>query len=143
MKTFKLLFLAVLVSFSTSCSKDDIEDPSTEVETIEFSIGYNSGTSEISVNGSPWQPSADFDTFVSVNNFSAAPGVDFGILHDWDAFTLRIVSDQHELHSIVTNSLLPSYSLNNNVLTVNMPDLRNYFDEVDSIIYFTIRVVAQ
>lgn len=141
MKTFKLIFLTFLVAFTTSCSKDDVNDPSDEVSTVDYAIGYNSATSEISINGGAWQPSANFDTFESVEDFDAAPGVDFGILHNWDAFTLRIVSDQHELHSIVTNSLLPSYTLNNNVLKVNMPDLRNYFDEVDAIVYFTIRVV--
>lgn len=139
MKTLKLL-LIFLMAF-TSCSKDDADEPITE-ETIEYAIGYNSATSEISVNGGAWMPSVDFDTFVSVNDFSAAPNVDFGVLHSWDDFTINIVSDQHELHSIVTISLLPSYTFNNEMLIVSMPDLRDYFDEVDSVVYFTIRVKA-
>lgn len=139
MKTLKNLTLIFLIVFSVSCSKDDVNKPDSNVVTVDHYIGYNSSTSEISINGGAWQPSADFDTFISASDFSAAPGVEFGILHDWENLKLRIVSNHHQLHSIVTNSLLPSYSLNSNVLTVNMPDLRDYFDEVDVIVYFTVK----
>lgn len=136
MKTLKLFILIALVSFS-SCSKDDT--PSETVETTTFQLAYDSSENSVSINGGEWLFSIDFETFVDADNFEPGES-DFGVLENWLEFRIRVVSDVYELVSITTGGIYEGYYLENDALYIDIPELRDYIDNVGSIFYFEVQV---
>lgn len=136
MKTFKLLLLLALVSFS-SCSKDD--DSVAPADTITFSITYDSALNLISIDGGTFVESFDAATYVDEYNFSPA-AAEFGALESWENKKIIVVSDGYELLSATVEDIYTGYSIQNGNLVIDVPTLRDYIIAGNTYFYFNVQV---